>query len=130
MATLSKLSRDAFHSEAQAFEYLEQTLWPDGPVCPHCGTVGNATKLQTNGEAKDGKRQARIGLWKCKEKECRKQFTVKVGTVFEHGRIPLHKMLQAVYLLCCSKKGISLAPAPPRARHHLQGGLVPLAPHP
>ena len=107
MANLSKLSRDAFHSEAQAFEYLEQTLWPDGPVCPHCGTVGNATKLQTNGEAKDGKRQARIGLWKCKEKECRKQFTVKVGTVFEHGRIPLHKMLQAVYLLCCSKKGIS-----------------------
>ena len=88
MANLSKLSRDAFHSEAQAFEYLEQTLWPDGPVCPHCGTVGNATKLQTNGEAKDGKRQARIGLWKCKEKECRKQFTVKVGTVFEHGRIP------------------------------------------
>jgi hypothetical protein len=46
-------------------------------------------------------------LWKCNEKECRKQFTVKVGTVFEHGRIPLHKMLQAVYLLCCSKKGIS-----------------------
>jgi transposase-like protein len=107
MPTLSKLSRDAFHSEAQAFEYLEKTLWPDGAVCPHCGTVGNATKLQTNGEAKNGKRQARIGLWKCKEKECRKQFTVKVGTVFEHGRIPLHKMLQAVYLLCCSKKGIS-----------------------
>ena len=57
--------------------------------------------------AKEGKRQARIGLWKCNEKECRKQFTVKVGTVFEHGRIPLHKMLQAVYLLCCSKKGCS-----------------------
>jgi transposase-like protein len=55
----------------------------------------------------NGKRQARIGLWKCKEKACRKQFTVKVGTVFEHGRIPLHKMLQAVYLLCCSKKGCS-----------------------
>jgi transposase-like protein len=107
MATLSKLSRDAFHSEAQAFEYLEKTLWPDGAVCPHCGAVGNATKLDTDGEAKNGKRQARIGLWKCKERECRKQFTVKVGTVFEHGRIPLHKMLQAVYLLCCSKKGIS-----------------------
>lgn len=106
MASLSKLSRDAFHSEAQAFEYLEKTLWPDGPVCPHCGTVGNATKLQTPEPVK-GKRSARIGLWKCKEKECRKQFRVTVGTVFEHGRIPLHKMLQAVYLLCCSKKGIS-----------------------
>ena len=107
MPTLSKLTKTAFHSEAAAFEYLEATLWPEGAVCPHCGTVGNATKLQTTGEPVNGKRQARIGLWKCKEKECRKQFTVKVGTVFEHGRIPLHKMLQAVYLLCCSKKGIS-----------------------
>jgi transposase-like protein len=105
MPTLSKLTKSAFHSEAQAFEYLEETLWPDGQICPHCGTIGRATKLQGgNGE---GKRQARIGLWKCNEKECRKQFTVKVGTVFEHGRIPLHKMLQAVYLLCCSKKGCS-----------------------
>lgn len=105
MPTLSKMSRDAFHSEALAFEYLESTLWPDGSVCPHCGTVGKATKL--GGRKGEGKRQARIGLWKCNEKECRKQFTVKVGTVFEHGRIPLHKMLQAVYLLCCSKKGCS-----------------------
>jgi transposase-like protein len=107
MPTLSKLSKLAFHSEPAAFEYLEATLWPDGAVCPHCGTIGKATKLQTNGGAKDGKRQARIGLWKCNEKECRKQFTVKIGTVFEHGRIPLNKMLQAVYLLCCSKKGCS-----------------------
>jgi transposase-like protein len=103
---MSKLSKSVFHSEAAAFEYLEETLWLDGPVCPHCGTVGNATKL-TAPDRVEGKRQARIGLWKCKEKECRKQFTVKVGTVFEHGRIPLQKMLQAVYLLCCSKKGIS-----------------------
>jgi hypothetical protein len=68
--------------------------------------VGTAAKLQSKGTGK-GKRPARLGLWKCNEKSCRKQFTVKVGTVFEHGRIPLHKMLQAVYLLCCSKKGIS-----------------------
>jgi transposase-like protein len=103
MSTLSKLP---FHSEVAAFEYLEKTLWPDGPVCPHCGSVGHATKLHI-GKATEGKRAARTGLWKCNEKECRKQFTVKVGTVFEHGRIPLHKMLQAVYLLCCSKKGCS-----------------------
>jgi transposase-like protein len=106
MLTLSKLSKTAFHSEPAAFEYLEATLWPDGAVCPHCGTAGRATKLQRNG-TEEGKRQARVGLWKCNEKECRKQFTVKVGTVFEHGRIPLNKMLQAVYLLCCSKKGCS-----------------------
>jgi transposase-like protein len=106
---MSNLSKSVFHSEAAAFEYLESTLWPDGPVCPHCGTVSNATKFHfdANKAETKGKRSARIGLWKCKEKECRKQFTVKVGTVFEHGRIPLHKMLQAVYLLCCSKKGIS-----------------------
>ena len=77
--------------------------WPGLP--PLRDSAG--TRLQTNGGSKDGKRQARLGLWKCNEKECRKQFTVKVGTVFEHGRIPLHKMLQAVYLLCCSKKGCS-----------------------
>jgi transposase-like protein len=106
MPTLSKLTKTAFHHETAAFEYLEATLWPDGAVCPHCGTIGNATKLQAPDPVK-GKRQARVGLWKCKSKECRKQFRVTVGTVFEHGRIPLHKMLQAVYLLCCSKKGIS-----------------------
>jgi transposase-like protein len=96
---MSVASRKHFHDETAAFEYLEGTLWPTGPVCPHCGTVDRATKLQ--GKA------TRLGVWKCNEKECRKQFTVKVGTVFEHGRLPLHKMLQAVYLLCCSKKGCS-----------------------
>jgi transposase-like protein len=96
---LSVISRKPFHDEAAAFEYLESTLWPTGAVCPHCGTIGRATKLQGNA--------TRMGVWKCNEKECRKQFTVKVGTVFEHGRIPLHKMLQATYLLCCSKKGCS-----------------------
>ena len=96
---MSVISKLPFHDEAKAFEYLEKTLWADGPVCPHCGSIGRATKLQ--GKA------TRIGVWKCNEKECRKQFTVKVGTVFEHGRMPLHKMLQAVYLLSCSKKGCS-----------------------
>jgi transposase-like protein len=96
---MSILSEPYFHNEDAAFEHLEQALWPEGPVCPHCGVVGHATKLQ--GE------KHRRGVWKCNEKECRKQFTVKVGTVFEHGRMPLHKMLQAVYLMCASKKGMS-----------------------
>ena len=57
MPTLSKLTRDRLpHPKPPAFEYLEATLWPDGAVCPHCGTVGNATKLQTNGGS--GRRQA------------------------------------------------------------------------
>jgi transposase-like protein len=96
---MASLSKAHVHDEAAAFDFLEKTLWPDGAVCPHCGSIGKATRLQ--GKA------TRIGVWKCNEKECRKQFTVKVGTVFEHGRLPLHKFLQAVYLLCCSKKGCS-----------------------
>ena len=97
MPTLIKLT-GSFNKEQHAFAYLEATLWPDGPVCEHCGTIGERHQVADRRGKDEGKRQARIGLWKCKEKECRKQFTVKVGTVFEHGRIPLHKMLQAVYL--------------------------------
>jgi transposase-like protein len=84
------------HDEGAAFVHLESILWPDGPVCPHCGSI--------SGKHYD-LRKTRVGLRKCSD--CRKQFTVKVGTVFESAHIPLHKMLQAVYLLCSSKKGIS-----------------------
>ena len=69
MATLSKITKSAIHEEAQAFEYLEKTLWPDGPVCPHCGSLGTATRLE--GKA------SRLGVWQCNEKECRKQFSIK-----------------------------------------------------
>jgi transposase-like protein len=95
---VSVLSKTYFHNEAAAFEYLESVLWADGIVCPHCGTVGGKV-YEIKGKS------ARIGLKTCGE--CRKQFTAKVGTVFEHGRMPLHKMLQAVYLITSSKKGIS-----------------------
>ena len=95
---MSVLSKPYFHDEGKAFEYLENTLWADGIVCPHCGTVGGRV-YELKGKS------TRTGLKKCGE--CRQQFTVKVGTVFEHGRMPLNKMLQAVYLMTCSKKGIS-----------------------
>lgn len=95
---MSILSKPYFHDEAKAFEHLESILWPEGPVCPHCGALN--LKHYDLGKT-------RIGLRKCAEKECRKQFTVKVGTVFEQAHIPLHKMLQAVFLMCSSKKGIS-----------------------
>lgn len=93
---MSVLSKPYFHDEAKAFEHLEGVLWPEGPVCPHCGSV--------SGKHYD-LRKTRMGLRKCSD--CRKQFTVKVGTVFEQAHIPLNKMLQAVHLLCSSKKGIS-----------------------
>jgi transposase-like protein len=94
---MSVLSKPFFHDEAAAFAYLESVLWTDGPVCPHCGGMDRVYEIK-------GK-SARIGLKKCGH--CRKQFTVKVGTVFESAHIPLHKCLQAVYLLTSNKKGFS-----------------------
>src|ERR1700722_288290 len=101
---MSLLDRKYFKDEAAAFAHLEAILWAEGVVCPHCGTVDQGGRLQ-GVKGKNGK--VRPGLWKCYAKECRKQFTVKVGTVFESAHIPLHKMLQAVHLLCSSKKGFS-----------------------
>jgi transposase-like protein len=92
---MSVLSRPYFHDEAAAFAHVEAVLWPEGPTCPHCGSLRKPYDL----------RKARIGLRKCSD--CRKQFTVRVGTVFESSHMPLHKWLQAVYLMISSKKGIS-----------------------
>jgi transposase-like protein len=97
---MSVLNRPYFRDEEAAFTFLEGIVWPSGPVCPHCGVIGTAYKMTANPE-----KRIRVGLWKCRD--CRKQFTVKVGTVFEHARLPLHKALQCAYLLCSSKKGIS-----------------------
>lgn len=94
---MSILTKPWFHNEKAAFEKLESVLWPNGPVCPHCGNATNIYDLSKN----------RMGLKKCGEKKCRKQFTVRVGTVFESSHVPLHKWFQAVHLLCSSKKGIS-----------------------
>lgn len=97
---MSVLSKPWFHDEEAAFAFLEGEIWPNGPVCPHCGGVDRIIKIKANPA-----KRVRYGLHQCRD--CKGQFTVKVGTVFEHARIPLHKMLQAVHLLCSSKKGIS-----------------------
>src|SRR4051812_13025216 len=101
---MSILSRKYFQNEKAAFEHLESILWADGVVCPHCGSIDSSGKLK-GVKRKDG--TVRPGLWKCYAKECRKQFTCRVGTVFQSAHIPLHKMLQAVYLMSASKKGVS-----------------------
>jgi transposase-like protein len=99
---MSVFDRPQFHDEAAAYAKLESIVWPHGIVCPHCGVIGKAAALTG---VKDRKGRDRIGLKKCYA--CRKQFTVKVGTVFEQSHIPLHKWFQATFLLCSSKKGIS-----------------------
>jgi transposase-like protein len=97
---MSVLSKPYFHDEAKAFEYLESVVWADGKACPHCGGVDRITKVKANPA-----KRIRLGLWRCGD--CKRQFTVKVGTVFEHARLPLNKALQAAYLMTSSKKGIS-----------------------
>jgi len=93
----SILSEMRFHNEESAYEYIEAILWPGGPVCPHCGATERIGKM--------GGKATRIGLYKCYV--CRKQFTVKIGTIFEDSHIPLNKWLQALYMISSSKKGVS-----------------------
>lgn len=85
-----------FNDETAAREHLEALHWPNGPVCPHCGSF-SATRLE-------GKKH-RAGLIQCND--CREQFTVTVGTVFERSKVPLHKWLLCTHFLCASKKGMS-----------------------
>lgn len=99
---MSIMSKPYFHDETKAFEHLEKILWSGNPVCPKCGALDRIYTLEG---VKDKIGRVRLGLKKCGH--CKSQFTVKVGTVFESAHIPLHKMLQAVYLMCASKKGIS-----------------------
>ena len=105
---MSILSKPYFHDEKAAFEYVESILWADGPECPHCGGLERAYKLEgvrTKASRKNPEGKERHGLWKCGH--CRKQFTVRKGTIFEESHLPLTKWLQAIYLMVSSKKGIS-----------------------
>src|SRR5882757_9392405 len=93
----SILSAAYFHNEEAAYAFIEARVWPNGPVCPKCGVLGRSGKL--------GGTSTRIGVYKCYD--CRKPFTVKVGTIFEASHVKLHVWLQAMFLLCSSKKGLS-----------------------
>lgn len=93
----SVLDEPRFRNEEAAYAYVEAIVWKDGRVCPHCGVVGKSGPLR-------GK-STRVGAYKCYG--CRKPFTVKVGTIFEKSHIPMRIWLQAMHLLCSSKKGFS-----------------------
>ena len=86
-----------FTNDDAARKHLEALRWPSGPVCPHCGGTERNSRLQ--GEAH------RPGVIFCGD--CRTQFTVTVGTVFERSKVPLHKWVLATHLVCSAKKGIS-----------------------
>jgi transposase-like protein len=91
------LNARIYHDDEAARKHFEAIRWPNGPECPHCGVVGEATELQ-------GK-STRPGVYKCKA--CRKPFSATVGTLFERSKIPLCKWLLAVHLMTASKKGMS-----------------------
>lgn len=93
----SALSAPHFHNEKAAYAYVEKRLWPNGPVCPHCGCMDRIGELKGS--------STRIGVKKCYD--CRKPFTVKVGTIFEASHVKLNLWLQAIYLIAASKKGFS-----------------------
>jgi transposase-like protein len=84
-----------FQNDDDARKMLESILWPAGPVCPHCGVIGHSYATK------------RAGVYRCAEKECRKDFTVTMRTVMERSKIALHKWLQAFHLVTSSKKGVS-----------------------
>src|ERR1700749_613248 len=100
MAKSATFQNPIFQDENKAREALEAVRWTDGPVCPHCGNSHDKI-AKVEGE----KRTHRAGLYYCNE--CKGQFTVTVGTVFERSKIPLTKWWMAVYLLNSSKKGFS-----------------------
>ena len=103
------LSDARFFSEEAAFEYVEAQLWPEGPVCPHCGSMGEKIgrlQVRSKPSKKNPEGVIQVGLRKCYA--CRGPvFTVRKGSIFEDSHLPLRMWLQAIHLLCASKKGIS-----------------------
>jgi len=97
LAMTCDLTDKIFTDETAARVHFEKLRWPDGPVCPFCGTVNEATELKGN--------STRSGLYKCRP--CQKPFTATMGTLYERSHIPLNKWLLATHLMTASKKGMS-----------------------
>lgn len=97
---MSVLSRPYFHDEQAAFTFVEAIIWPRGPVCPHCGGCVRISSITPNLA-----KRVRFGLKKCGQ--CKGQFTVRMGTIFEESKLPMTKWLQAIFLMTASKKGVS-----------------------
>ncbi len=83
-----------FHDEEAARKWFEASRWPDGPNCPHCGSLKHyATK--------------KAGRYRCGEKECRKDYTVMTKSVMERSHAPLTAWATAFHLYASSKKGFT-----------------------
>ena len=91
------MSDPIFHDDNAARAYMEAQRWSTGVVCPHCGRVEKCKRLEGS--------KHRPGLFQCGD--CRQQFTVTVGTIFERSKVALHKWMLATHLMASSKKGFS-----------------------
>lgn len=114
MSKPSELSNPIYHDEDAAWVHYEKTVWPDGPICPKCGSVDNAARVEAKTtkrtrKLKDGTTKTvewtRRGVCRCKD--CGEQFTATVNTVFEDSHIPMHKWLLASHLMNAGKRGVS-----------------------
>ncbi len=113
MSKDADLTSPIFTNEDAAWAHYEKTVWPEGPICPHCGVVGEAVRVEAKETKrtrtmKDGTQKvvkwSRRGLHRCTA--CGDQFTATVGTVFEDSHIPMHKWLMATHLMAASKMGM------------------------
>ena len=118
---MTDINNPVFKSEKKARQWLEARLWPDGPVCPHCGSYENITKLK-------GKKH-RDGLYQCNDTDCRDQFTVTVGTLFERSKIPVNKWLLATFPSMLVQEGNEHPSDQPYAGRLCQVHVVHDAPH-
>ncbi len=104
--TISTIAK-RYSDEDAAYEYIESLRWPSGPICPHCGIVDDATYLapkNVHRTTSTGKASYRR-VWQCND--CRQQFSVLVGTIFEDSKIPLSKWLLAIHMMCAGKNGVA-----------------------
>ena len=118
----SVLNAPQFLNEEAAFAYVESRLWPNGPVCPHCGNADAKRIRKMEGKT------TRLGLHKCYE--CRRPVHCSQGTIFESSHLPLHLWLQVIHLMCASKKGISTNQIQRMLSLQHENRLVPHPSHP
>jgi transposase-like protein len=106
ITNLSDLAKN-YSDEDAAYQLVERIRWPHGPICPHCGIVDRAHYIAPM----DGPRKTSTGketyrrLWRCEE--CKQQFSVLVGTIFEDSKIPLSKWLIGLHMMCAGKNGVA-----------------------
>ena len=100
----ASLTDSIFHDEDKAREWLEAKRWPNGPSCPHCGSLKVDRMEYAPIRQKKGKPH-RPGLFYCPD--CKGQFTVRTGQVMERSHIPLTKWVLGFHLMAASKKGVS-----------------------